>query len=92
MLKNLRKTIKFHQLTIAYDIDTGIKYQAFKKDYDKFIEKIEYLDLRLASIINQGFDDCGSLEAILKVNVADIISSTIKQCVHYILWVQMACD
>ena len=42
-------------------------FQGFKKDYDRFKEKIEYLDLRLASIINQGFDDCGSLEAILKV-------------------------
>ena len=49
-----------------------IFYQAFKKDYEKFKEKIEYLDLRLASIINQGFDDCGSLEAILKVNSHEI--------------------
>ena len=43
-------------------------------DYNKFQEKIKYLDLRLASIINQGFDDCGSLEAVLKVSFLMFIS------------------
>ena len=52
---------------ICFKSSNQTLYQAFKKDYEKFKEKIEYLDLRLASIINQGFDDCGSLEAILKV-------------------------
>ena len=53
---------------------TPLLFQSFTVDYNKFQEKIKYLDLRLASIINQGFDDCGSLEAVLKVSFLMFIS------------------
>lgn len=39
----------------------------FVEDYNQFRERIADLDRRLASIVCQGFDDCASTEAALKV-------------------------
>lgn len=41
--------------------------QEFVDDYNQFRERIADLDRRLASIVCQGFDDCASTEAALKV-------------------------
>ena len=66
-MRQTEKRLKLCFYEKYYTKNNILCFQAFKKDFDKFKEKIEYLDLRLASIINQAFDDCGSLEAILKV-------------------------
>lgn len=41
---------------------------SFKVDYVQFQEKILELDLKLAAILCQAFDDCNNLESVFKVN------------------------
>jgi dynein heavy chain len=40
----------------------------FVRDYNAFMEKVEDLDEKLASIFCQAFDDCFNLESIYKVS------------------------
>ena len=46
---------------------SSLHSQEFVDDYNQFRERIADLDRRLASIVCQGFDDCPSTEAALKV-------------------------
>ena len=43
--------------------------QEFLHDYEVFENQVLDLDRRLGAIICQGFDDCGGLEGIFKVNI-----------------------
>lgn len=40
---------------------------SFKEDFVKFQERILELDLKLAAILCQAFDDCHNLESVFKV-------------------------
>jgi dynein heavy chain len=50
---------------------------AFELDYADFQRKIKDLDLRLASVLCQAFDDCCNLESVFKVRVVHVCNCLI---------------
>lgn len=61
---------------------------SFKDDFVKFQERILELDLKLAAILCQAFDDCHNLESVFKV----IDSAEALQCTVIIIRIHLAVD
>ncbi|CAG2064610.1 unnamed protein product, partial [Timema podura] len=55
----------FHSIT--YD-PLSPEDDSFCKDYEMFVEKVEDLDRKLATIFSMALDDCYNLESFFKVS------------------------
>ena len=43
--------------------------QVFLTEYEQFKQKMEDMEMRLAQVVCQAFDDCSGCEAALKVHI-----------------------